>query len=216
MAERIIGFDLDGVLARPATYFVNFAAMSSRLSTPGKAWTPPEPGITDIFRGIFSKTPVRDEGEIEPESPADKGVSPLRRATETVRYAMRFPMPDAEEILRGLQPLARLVLVTNRNNANRDRLERWLSDKGLRSYLESVHLNDTGEPGTHFKLGKLRQLGVDEYVEDNPEICDFLARSGIRVYFRKWAGVREPFEPSVVTYRTADELIAAVGRPALR
>ncbi|HET9200190.1 MAG TPA: hypothetical protein VFO84_04345 [Dehalococcoidia bacterium] len=214
MAERIIGFDLDGVLARPATYFVNFAAMASRPS--GKAWHPPEPGIGDVFRGIFSKTPVRDEGEVAPESSAAKGVSPVRGFTETVRYAMRWPLPDALEILKGLQPIARLVLITNRNAANRERLEGWLIEKGLREYLDGVHLNDTGEPGTHFKLRKLRELGVEEYVEDNPEICDFLAGNGIRVYFRKWAGVREPSEPSVVTYRSADELIAAVGRPALR
>ena len=214
MTERTIGFDLDGVLARPATYFVNFAAMASRPS--GKAWTPPEPGLGDVFRGIFSKTPVRDEGEVTPESSRDKGVSPVRRVTETVRYAMRYPMPDAEDTLRGLQPMARLVLVTNRNNANRDRLERWLSARGLRGYLDSIHLNDTGEPGTQFKLRKLRELGIEEYVEDNPEICDHLARGGIKVYFRKWAGVRDPSEPSVVTYRTAEELISAVGRPALR
>jgi hypothetical protein len=215
MAERTIGFDLDGVLARPATYFVNFAAMTASGGG-SRAWTPPEPGPGDILRGIFSKGPVKDEGEIKPERAADREAGVLRRFTETLRYGMRWPMPDAREILEGLKPLARLVLVTNRNAANRERLEGWLTTKGLRAYLDSVHLNDTGEPGTDFKLRKLRELGVEEYVEDNPEICDYLARSGIKVYFRKWAGVREPLEPSVVTYRSAAELIAAVSRPVLR
>lgn len=215
MPERTIGFDLDGVLARPATYFVNLAAISARGGAPRRAWEPKEPGLGDVFRGIFSKTPVKDEGETRPESSARKA-GPLRQFTETIRYSLRLPTPDAEQILQGLRPLASLVLLTNRNSANQERLERWLASKGLRDYLDGVHLNDSGEPGTHFKLRKLRELGIEEYVEDNPEICDHLARGGIRVYFRKWAGVRNPTEPSVIPYRSAADLIEAVGRPALR
>jgi phosphoglycolate phosphatase-like HAD superfamily hydrolase len=215
MADRMIGFDLDGVLARPATFFANFAAMSAGGGSSRRAWEPQQPGVGDVFRGIFSKGPVKDEGEIAPESPARKAGA-VRNATESLRYAMRWPMPEAREILEGLQPLASLVLLTNRNAANAERLERWLTDKDLRRYLDGVYLNDTGEPGTKFKLRRLRELGIEEYVEDNPEICDHLAQGGIRVYFRKWAGVRMPREQSVVTYGSARELIDAVSRPALR
>lgn len=206
---RTIGFDLDGVLARPALYSINFASALDRPDN--RAWEPPAPGFGTALRAIFSKTPVRDEGEVKPESPATGAeASGLRKTTERIRYALRFPMPDAKDILSGLQRDADLVLVTNRNAANRPQLERWLQSKGLARYLSGVHLNESGEPGTHFKLRKLRELGIDEYVEDNPEICEHLSDNGVTVYFRRWGFVRMPRGDGIVPFRSAAELFAAV------
>ncbi|MEX2238330.1 MAG: hypothetical protein WEB00_12430 [Dehalococcoidia bacterium] len=210
MSERTIGFDLDGVLARPAAYFVNFAAIFAGDGS-SRAWEPPRPGFGAAARAVFSRGPVHDEGEIAPESPAaGPRVSGLRSLTEGARYALRFPTADAKAILSALQPLARLVLLTNRNAANQERLERWLAAKGLKDYFEGVHLNDSGEPGTQFKLRRLMELGITEYVEDNPDIADHLARNEVQVYFRAWRGVRRPRHPSVIAFRSADELLTSV------
>jgi hypothetical protein len=119
---------------------------------------------------------------------------------------VRFPMPDAAWTLQQLTDM-RLILVTNRDAANRRRLEAWLAQHGLLPYLSAVHLNDTGEPGPLFKRNRLRELHVDEYVEDNPEIAVLLARAGIQVYLRKWSFVPHPREPRVRGYDTGRELV---------
>jgi phosphoglycolate phosphatase-like HAD superfamily hydrolase len=205
MSHRTIAFDLDGVLARPAAFFVNLAAISLS-SSKNRAWEPPSPGLGDALRAIFARSPIKDEGAIRPEA----GARGLGKMVETVRYAFRQPTPDAREILEAVRPRARLVLLTNRNSANRERLQKWLQAKQLADYFAEVHLNDTGERGADFKLRRLLELAIAEYVEDNPDICEHLARHGLKVYFRKWGLVRTPAHPSISSFRTAVELLEAV------
>ncbi|MPZ23656.1 MAG: hypothetical protein GEU28_08935 [Dehalococcoidia bacterium] len=207
MTARTIGFDLDGVLARPATYFINLASIfAGRSSASNRAWEPPQPGLGGVLRAILSKGP---SGENQPPEPAVTASAP-RRAIEKVRYALRVPMPETAEVLDGLRPLARLVLVTNRNAVNEAYLHNWLQKHGLSAYFDAVHLNNTGEQGLHFKLRRLRELEIDEYVEDNPEIAEHLARNGVRVYFRRWALVRTPAHEGIFSYQKAEQLLAAV------
>ena len=115
------------------------------------------------------------------------GSSPIISFLQKVKYIRRSPLPDAPEGLRAIKEHRDMILITSRNSLVQKRVEHWLERHGIRELFDAVHTNHLGIPSPEFKWHMVSQQGIDEFIDDDGRVADFLARRGLRrVYLRDW------------------------------
>ena len=186
-----IMIDLDGVIARPI--LGRNVAISRRLNIPAL--------------------------------PADvrlAGPAPSRRSTRQAlgwlsheaRYVGRRPLPEAREGLAAIAQYRRPLIVTGRSWLVQRSILRWLDRYGLGEYIDEVIANNTDLRAAQFKLRIARSRLIEEQIDDDGSIANYLARSGLsRVYLIDWPRNRGlPYPANVLVVRNLLEVAEHLSR----
>ncbi len=159
-----LGVDLDGVICRPPL------------------------GLNILIgKGPYEGRVSTDGIDMDPARHGKSGSSALISFLQKVKYIRRSPLPDAQEGLRAIKEHRDMVLITSRNGLVQKRVESWLERYGIRDLFDAVHTNHLGIPAPEFKWLMVSQQGIDEFIDDDGRVADFLARQRLsRVYLRDW------------------------------
>ena len=184
MTRPIIGVDMDGVICRPPL------------------------GINiRIGRGPYEGT-TNEDGLVSPLPAYKPRSSSIMVVIQTLKYLGRRPLPEARAGLVAIKEHRDLVLITSRSGLVHRLVVSWLLRNGMLDMFEAVHTNNTGLPSPEFKWHMLSKQGVQEFIDDDGRVADFLARRGLRrIYLRDWPRNRGyQYPESVIRVSTLGEV----------
>ncbi|MFQ5934441.1 MAG: hypothetical protein ACE5KI_07345 [Dehalococcoidia bacterium] len=189
MTKAVIGIDLDGVVCRPP-----FGLNLTIGRGPYRGWE--DQHVASALR--FRK-------------------SAFRVLFNHLKYIGRIPMSDARVALPSIKQYRDLALVTSRTALVHRLVESWLERHEMLNLFESVYTNDTGLPSPEFKWQVLSERGIEEFVDDDGRVADFLGRKGLnRIFLRDWPRNRGYQYPDnvvrVSSLKEVSEHLAGVGR----
>lgn len=181
MDKPLIGIDMDGVICRPPLGInlpIAPGPYRERLSSPASGKIPG--GLRLLVLELFLK----------------------------LKYLGRWPLPGALAAIRAICDSRTPVLVTSRNAAGRELIDAWLKKHGFAELFHEVHANGLGLPSPEFKWLMCSRLGIEEFVDDDGRVAEFLSRRGLKkVFLRDWPRNRGyDYPPNVTRVSNLDEV----------